>query len=405
MQPGGDSVQSIAEILAERPTVAPADFSRPASPSAAARTLPSIGAGSSAFEGNLAQFPFAVLGTKLAKKIKDITVTGRFHDRESGQRIPYKWVVKGASGLPGPLGQDVFYGLLQHWYRHDPSGTRIPYGSVRSFLFDLGYRHHPGLHDAEAFTDALKALVGLQIDCENCFFDALSGRRFSLTWHPFSRATYPANSQDYDQFSPNFFVELDPFFAGVLRTNSLWVLPFSPAQYHELTPLRKRFAILLSKMLKLFPVYDVSLADLIQLGPIHDRERWSARRTLKRVFQDLLALRLPAYFKDLRHYRGRDGSEVFRFVSSYRRHKQDEPLTAEQEYDLQQIIQAVGNDRYRNLWIKRLRAHGHSGVERALGLLRDQARSYRQQGKAFSSGKILDTIFLQDLGSPPSPSD
>jgi hypothetical protein len=392
-----EDLVAVGEILAPRRSQPPLDLQARLQRVRQTIRRPADRATMMAVDANLAQYPFAVPSTKHAKKVSSIEVTGTFHDRAKGEDVPYRWIVKGASGLPGPLGQDVFYGLLQRWYRAGADGTQIPYDSVRSFLRDLGYRHQPGKNDARAFTDALKALVGLQIDAENCFYDATSGTRYSLTWHLFSRATYPANTRDYDRLSPAFFVELDPFFAEVLQNNGLWVLPFSTDDYNQLTPLTKRYGVYLGKMLKLHPVHLVSLDDAIQLGPVYDKHRPSARRTLKQTFAALQERGLPSYLKSWATYVSPDGTEYFRFVSSYRRASSAPSLTPEQEYDLERIIQAVGTDAYRNLWIKMIRRHGHGGVSRAIGMLTESAQHYRRQQKTHNLGKLLHTIFTKDL--------
>lgn len=392
-----DDLVAVGEIIAPRRTQPPQDLHNQMVRVRQTTRKPADRQTTMVMEANLAQYPFAIPSTKHAKKVTSIEVTGTFHDRAKDEDVPYRWLVKGASGLPGPLGQDVFYGLLQRWYRAGAEGTCVPYDSVRSFLLDLGYRHQPGKNDARAFTDALKALVGLQIDAENCFYDANSGTRYSLTWHLFSRATYPANTRDYDRHSPAFFVELDPFFADVLQHNGLWVLPFSADDYNQLTPLTKRFGVYLGKMLKLHPVHLLSLEDAIQLGPVYDRHRPGARRTLKQTFTTLQQRGLPSYFKSWETYVSADGTEYLRFVSNFRKAPAAPRLTPEQEYDLERIIQAVGTDRYRNLWVKLIREGGHGQVERGLGLLRESAEHYRHLQKPYNPGKLLHTILTKDL--------
>jgi len=119
-------------------------------------------------ELNLAEFPFALASHRAPKNVKSISIT-EMAINKAGQPVQRAWtVLPSAQGLPLPVDEEVFLGLMHFLFRDEFRGRHIDFSQHRLFRL-LGWSGNQ--RDYERLELSLRRLKGSSIECREAFWD------------------------------------------------------------------------------------------------------------------------------------------------------------------------------------------------------------------------------------------
>ena len=337
---------------------------------------------------NLAEFPWAVLSTR-ADRTKTLCVRGQRADPSTKKSQIYEWIVQPHPdyGLPGPLGQKVFFEALQIWYSQGkhPAGLAV-YGRKRTLLKRLGSKRHPSSRDYHSLLTALKSLSRTTIIARNCFYD----RRAACYVPEVEFSPIDSFVHDPADKYQNCYIRLPRELTTNVGTNDLINLRFTRDQYHGMPPLQRRFLPYLAKFMALQEWHTKTLDELRDLGPIETKSDRKLRQTLKAAFDPLLSV-IPE-FRNWKFDTRKNGEPCVVFYSTRKRTQSTKPRRillsdpqpgSQAHYELEKVERTTGST-HRFLWLVALEELGPNRFSRCRGELVDaELDRVKNPGKVF----------------------
>lgn len=124
-------------------------------------------------EMNLAEFPLAVLSTRVNPKIKTLEFSDTHKDKKTGEVIEKKWIITGADkfGLPTATDDDVILGLIRLTMDQGFRERKV-YFSRYELLQALRWSTEGRSY--RRLTKSLDRLSGVRIRATNAFYDNLN---------------------------------------------------------------------------------------------------------------------------------------------------------------------------------------------------------------------------------------
>ncbi|HXV96793.1 MAG TPA: replication initiator protein A [Anaerolineae bacterium] len=241
-------------------------------------------------EMNLAEFPFAKLNAKDSREIIEYegwTVNG-------SQRLPQKWIVRGASGLglPSEFGERLLMALIALTAEDDFASRKVTF-SVGELIRRLDLAKNQRYY--ELIEQQLDRLMGVTIHSENAFWDHAKQKRVTTKrafhlieklWLRFREGeTEGGNAENvrgYIIWSDEIWRS---FKAGYIKSLDLAFFYGLP------TPISRRLYRFLDKRMRYQEVYEIDIFDLAnRLGCV----RYKAPSQIKRILE-------PAYEALIEH--------------------------------------------------------------------------------------------------------
>jgi hypothetical protein len=243
-------------------------------------------------EMNLAEFPFAKLNAKDNREIIEYegwTVNG-------SQRLPQKWIVRGASGLglPSEFGERLLMALIALTAEDDFASRKVTF-SVGELIRRLDLAKNQRYY--ELIEQQLDRLMGVTIHSENAFWDHAKQKRVTTKrafhlieklWLRFREGETGAG--DVEDASPGGAENVRGY---IIWSDEIWrsfkagyIKSLDLAFFYGLpTPISRRLYRFLDKRMRYQEVYEIDIFDLAnRLGCV----RYKAPSQIKRILQ-------PAY--------------------------------------------------------------------------------------------------------------
>ncbi len=247
-------------------------------------------------EMNLAEFPFAKLNAKDNREIIEYegwTVSG-------SQRLPQKWIVRGASGLglPSEFGERLLMALIAITAEDDFTSRKVTF-SVGELLRRLDLAKNQRYY--ELIEQQLDRLMGVTIHSENAFWDHAKQKRVTTKrafhlieklWLRFREGEVGAgdledasrggteNVRGYIIWSDEIWRS---FKAGYIKSLDLAFFYGLP------TPISRRLYRFLDKRMRYQEVYEIDIFDLAnRLGCVRYKAPSQIKRILKPACEALI---------------------------------------------------------------------------------------------------------------------
>lgn len=249
-------------------------------------------------ELNLAEFPFALVSHRPPKAAHVIEISEAGVDRQ-GRPIQRKWTVQpSAFGLPLPIDEEVFLGLIHFLYRSEFRERHVYFTQHRLFQL-LGWSGNR--RDYARLELSLRRLKGSLIECKESFWD-VKGKCFAT--HGFSLvdsySLYRRDISSTDQpfisrvsFNETIFESMRSGFIKTLDLNLYLSLK---------SPLARRLFRLLDKKLYKGETYEIELMRLASRLALTDSAYPSTiRKQLDRSAH--AELRAMGFLRDVRYIR------------------------------------------------------------------------------------------------------
>jgi hypothetical protein len=239
-------------------------------------------------EMNLAEFPFAKLNAKDNREIIEYegwTVNG-------SQRLPQKWIVRGASGLglPSEFGERLLMALIAITAEDDFASRKVTF-SVGELIRRLDLAKNQRYY--ELIEQQLDRLMGVTIHSENAFWDHAKQKRVTTKrafhlieklWLRFREGEVEAggteNVRGYIIWSDEIWRS---FKAGYIKSLDLAFFYGLP------TPISRRLYRFLDKRMRYQKVYEIDIFDLAnRLGCVRYKAPSQIKRILKPACEALI---------------------------------------------------------------------------------------------------------------------
>lgn len=183
-------------------------------------------------EMNLAEYPFAVLTSRVPPGSKTFTLTQQIRDAH-GKSITQTWAVLGSDkyGLPTPYDDDVLLALLYCYKSQNSAGKRIAFT-----LYELCgiIQRAPSQQEYARLRVALNRLISTTIAATNCFYDNLAQSWVSESFHLFERYRVYHEQKRRAAAPPRSFIEMsEVFYRSVALAN--YIKNLNLTLYYRLT--------------------------------------------------------------------------------------------------------------------------------------------------------------------------
>jgi len=217
-------------------------------------------------EMNLAEYPFALLTSRLPPGSKTFTLTQQIRDAH-GKSITQTWAVLGSDkyGLPTPYDDDVLLALLYCYKSQNSTGKRIAFT-----LYELCriMQRPPTQQEYARLRVALNRLISTTIAATNCFYDNLAKSWVSESFHLFERYQVYHEQKRRAAAPPLSFIEMsEVFYRSVALANYIKNLDLD--LYYRLTSATsKRLFRYLDKNRYQKPQYEEGLLKLARKLPL-----------------------------------------------------------------------------------------------------------------------------------------
>lgn len=353
--------------------------------------------GPACYDFDLAEFPLFSFGKRPPRDpFAPMTYSDRIRGKD-GRPVTRSWTAyPGRLGVGGPTAHALLFDLLQLYAEQGGRGSRIHFGTLRSLFLRRGERN-PSKKDYDRLRRDFAVLRGYDFSCKNAYWDPARRAYADMDWRLFGAVYYfKAGPGDADE-QPHGFIELSPMFRAALLSRGLFRLGFDAAVFHRLPPLAGRLAVYLAKVFTYQMVHRRRVADLARALPTEAASAADARKVLARSARRLEA-DWAGLLADFSCEAGADGDwwAVFRRGTAAPRIPRrcgngaaqvPGPLAAQVE----RIVEAVGGDD-RAWWTHCVRRLGPGPIDRALGQLRETARSSPVRNPGGLLTKILKDI-------------
>ncbi|MBZ0252650.1 MAG: hypothetical protein K8I02_04855 [Candidatus Methylomirabilis sp.] len=200
------------------------------------------------YEGNLAEFPFAVF-TK-GERLRKYTYNDQIRGAE-GAPITRTWTIRSAheEGLPTASTQAVLFGIMQLAHEKGWTERALNFGSLYAFLKRIG--RGTAAKDYAQLAKDLEHLNAVQIDAHNAFWDTekkayVSVLGFKLFRYIKAYSDKPLREGAIQHALPMSTLEFEDFFFELCKTNYVRV-PLSLEEMFALTPTAQKLALYLAK--------------------------------------------------------------------------------------------------------------------------------------------------------------